>query len=149
MRVTVILFFVLVAGCVDDVGVTTHVPLADQPTFVVKVQPILAERCANPGCHGDTGRPLEVFAPRRHRLDPAQRYANAPLTTEELERNYANACGFLVGVADPDDSLLLRKCLPPALGGVHHEGGVIFEDTDEPDYQILRAWVASAFGEAR
>ncbi len=133
-------------GCVDGTGTVHDVPLADMTMFIEVAQPVLAARCANPGCHGDVARPLQVFASRRHRLDPADNYINEPLTLGELERNYANACGFLVGVDAAEQSLLLRKTLPAHLGGVHHEGGVIFEDTDEPDYLALRAWVGSAFG---
>lgn len=130
-------------GCLDGTGQDLVVPLADKQTFETDVMPILAQRCANPGCHGEPDRPLEVYAVLRHRLDPADRWRDVPLSEMELSRNYAHACGFLAGIDTSEDCLLLRKTLPESAGGAYHAGGVIFEDTSEPDYQTLQRWVSS------
>lgn len=135
---------VLTAACVAGPGDPLALPAADRMVFEATVQPALAERCANPGCHGRVDRPLEVYATYQHRLDPVDVHAGTPLTAEELDRNFERARAFLFGAATAEDALLLRKTIPRELGGVHHGGGVVFEDTWEPDYQALRDWARHA-----
>ncbi len=129
------------AGCIADVGSWEAMPPADAERFRLEVQPILADRCANPGCHGNDVRPFRVYAPLRHRMNPADLYLNTPLSPAELESNFADACAFMIGMDGPRDSALLLKPLPAAAGGLSHGGGVIFEDDMEPEFQILSSWV--------
>lgn len=136
-------------ACVDGLGPATPMPPASYSQFVTEVQPVLADRCAAPSCHGDASRPLEVFAPRRHRLDPAATFLALPLTDDELWHNYLGACAFLVDVIDPAGCELLTKALSPSFGGAEHEGGVIFADPSDRGYDALRRWVVGALAEER
>lgn len=47
----------------------------------------------------------------------------------------------LVDFEDPDQSLLLRKPLAEEAGGVEHEGGPKFFDTEDGAYQDFKAWI--------
>lgn len=136
-------------ACVEGPGEPVGLPVADRAGFVAEVEPILGVSCANPSCHGDASRPLEVFAEHAHRLDPEWLHRDLPLTEEEHARNFARARSFLVGVADPDACALLYEPLAPSAGGAGHGDAIIvWEDTTDPDYGVLRAWIATALEEA-
>lgn len=107
--------------------------------FVEQAQPVLAERCANPSCHGNGARPLSIFAPRRHRAAPADIYLDKPLTEDELEHNYYQAAVFVADAPAPEESLLLVK---PRSSD--HGDGLVFLDPVEYDLRRLRAWVHAA-----
>ena len=137
------------AACVSGPGEMAAPPAPDWDMWVDEVQPVLAEHCANPSCHGNVDRPLEVFAVHRHRLDPADTYLDAPLTTEELTVGYEKARAMIVPGEYADDCLLLRKPEPTHLGGAPHQGGVQFEAPEyDPDYQALRVWIELVAEEA-
>jgi hypothetical protein len=82
--------------------------------FVHDVQPMLRERCAGSSCHGS---PI------------ADLYLSCGDTEAELRWNYFAA----VAHVDASVSLseLLRRPLSKQRGGSFHEGGTIFEDTDD------------------
>lgn len=133
------------SGCLaDEHQAWVPLPAADLQTFAAEVQPILAARCANPSCHGMAGRPLEVFAPQRHRADPADLHRDLPLTEAELAANFFRASAFLLDGRGPADCPLLTKPLAESAGGVAHVGGAQFYDTDEVEYARLLAWIEEA-----
>lgn len=133
----------LLTGCIEDPG-ERALPAGDPIAFEVDVQPVLAASCANPACHGAVERPLQTYAVRLHRLDPADLYLDAPLTSEELRRNQRSAEAMLSGFAAAADSPLLTKPLAPEQGGSTHTGGVQFHDPTEPGYRALTAWADDA-----
>lgn len=133
------LVVVLASGCVSAPGEIAAPERGSVAAFVELAQPVLAERCANPSCHGDASRPLSLFAVRRHRLDPRDVYLETPLSDEEVAHNFAQTAAFLEGVSRASDSLLLRK--PLARDGVAHRGGAVFPDDGDYGYQRLRAWI--------
>lgn len=134
----------LAAACVTGPGGEPLALDVDYAVFVEDVQPVLSDRCANPACHGAQGRPLEVYAVHQHRLDPAEVFADTPLTPAELSLNFHRACGFLVDLERDDDCLLVRKPLAEAAGGVAHEGGDVWSDSSSPELQALRDWIEGA-----
>ncbi len=127
-------------GCAGFDGVE---PLAepDFEYFVDNVQPILSSRCANPSCHGESTRPLEVFAVHAHRLEPTDVFLDEPLTEEELWMNYLRASGFVAVDGPASDSLILLKPLAPEAGGGAHHGGTQFMDADCAGYRTLETWI--------
>ncbi|MCC6623909.1 MAG: hypothetical protein IT385_21805 [Deltaproteobacteria bacterium] len=147
MRPRVALALALIASGCDVEGGVMPVPPASYEAWVAEVQPVLAARCAEPTCHGSSSRALEVFALGLHRMDPRAVHRADPLTDAELRAGFLSSCGFLVDIARPEASLLLRKPLARAAGGAGHAGGVVFEDTSDRDYRALSAWVARAFVE--
>lgn len=143
----ILVLFVFLAGCVgcvDGSGETAILPEADFDTFVSIVQPILSEKCANPSCHGNPDRPLEIYAVSQHRLDPAIVFLDVPLTDEEVKLNFHRACAFLADVDDPKECALVQKTLSETYGGARHGGGIIFENPTDPDYLEILAWIEDA-----
>ena len=135
-------------GCVVGPGTGAPLPLGDPQVFAEEVQPVLAAGCANPSCHGSADRPLELYAPFMHRLDAERVHLDEPLTETELELNRRRSAALLQDCEDPDLSVLLTKPLAPDAGGCEHEGGVIFEDAWEQDYEALRGWASQAIEQA-
>ena len=128
-----------VLGCGPDPGGFLPVAIGDAATFRSEVEPLLEERCANPSCHAGADRPLEIYAPLRHRLNPDNIFVDEPISDEELTLNQQRAACF---INDLDHgSSLARKPLPIEEGGVGHAGGIIFPRGDDPAYLPLRAWV--------
>ncbi len=131
-------------GCAElDAADTLTEP--DFEYFVEHVQPVLSSRCANPSCHGDSTRPLEVFAVHAHRLNPADVFVDAPLTEEELQMNYLRACGFLAIDGPASDSMIMLKPLAQEAGGGRHFGGAQFMDADAAGYRALETWIDGRF----
>jgi hypothetical protein len=130
------------AGCVEGPGPGDGFVALDYEVFVAEVQPLLADRCANPSCHGTPERPLEVFAVHKHRLDPDTVYLDAALTDDELGLGFLRASALVSPDEAPSLSPLVRKPLGVAAGGAPHVGGVQFERDDDPDYLTLLAWVS-------
>ncbi len=133
----------MLPGCPEVDNPYRPLPEPDFAGFGPAIQPIVASRCAATACHGSTDRVMTLYAVGY--LRAAGSFPGTPLSAElsdgELAWNYDALRIRLFGASDPDDSLLLRKCLPPALGGIRHaDGEVVFTDRDELDYQILRQW---------
>ncbi len=115
-------------------------PPLSKELYASEVQGVLGPSCAAPGCHGDPTRPLELFEPGWHRADPDRRFLNEDLDEDELQANFERARAFVA--PDPEQSLLLLKALEPERGGVAHDPGPSWLDTDEPDYQTVLFWAA-------
>ncbi len=131
-----------IAGCgAPDPG-SSPVPLLDQAVFGAEVQPVLAERCANPTCHGRPERPLSIYAPRRWRADPRRVHLDEPLTADELRHNYVASCALAAEAERPEDALLVRKPLG-AEGGLYHGGGPVFDGVADDGYRVVLAWIAA------
>jgi hypothetical protein len=129
-------------GCIDGPQSSPFAMNADFDVFVDDVQPILSSRCSNPACHGAEGRPLEIYAVQQHRLDPKLAWSTEPLTDQELLLNFYRACGFMVDLEYADECDLLLKPLNAGAGGSEHVGGSQFNETSNPEYELIRAWIA-------
>jgi len=136
------LLVIALAGCANVEPGATEVARLDRVQFAATVQPILAESCANPSCHGRPERALSLYAPRRFREDPSRTYLDEPLTAEELEHNFC-ASSALVDPSAIDQSPLLRKSLGEKSGS-HHGGGVVFDGPNDDRYRTLRVWAEGA-----
>ena len=147
--VTTFVIFGLAAGCVDGPGAAESLPAADYRDFVVEVQPVLDNLCANSSCHGDAGRPLETFSVGEHRLDVQQLDSTDALSDEELLSNYLSSLAFLVDIETAADSGLLAKPLALEAGGSEHVGGVQFNSVDEAEYRIMLRWAQGALSAPR
>ncbi|MFM8289363.1 MAG: DUF1549 domain-containing protein, partial [Planctomycetaceae bacterium] len=101
---------------------------AEPPGFRLDVQPVLTRWGCNMGaCHGaQAGKKSFKLSLRGY--DPFADYA-------AITRQWQ---GRRIDLEHPDDSLLLRK----ALGELAHGGGSRL-DADDPDFQVLRGWVAA------
>ncbi len=133
-------------GCGSGPGPGTGpaLPAGDFAAFTSDVQPLLAEECGNPSCHGSEARPLALFSLHQHRRDPADVFRDLPLTEEELWLNYVGVLAFLDQIDDASRSLLLTKPLSPSSGGGDHVGGVQFEDRRSYGYRLLLGWAEAA-----
>ncbi len=101
--------------------------LADEPSFLLDVMPILAKAGCNAGtCHGNAGGKGGFKLSLRGQY-PAADY-------RALTRQHS---GRRVDLVSPADSLLLRK---PTMQ-LAHEGGRRFAD-DSWEYNVLRDWLA-------
>ena len=101
----------------------------DYQTFVNRVNPVLGRSCSAGNCHGSAGNAL---------------YLTCGTSPEAVRWNYF-AVGDYVSV-DTGASEILRRALSPAVGGVYHEGGTIFETTDDSGYQALVGWATEKGG---
>ena len=101
----------------------------DFKTFVSRVNPAIGSRCSAGNCHGAAANSL---------------YLTCGSTPEAARWNYF-ALGDYVSV-DTGASEILRRALSPESGGVYHEGGTIFESTEDPDYQGFVAWATEKGG---
>ena len=129
---------------------SASLPDVDFAYFVKHVQPILEHRCAFFACHGSRERFLQIYQEARLRENPDPEpifEAPAPLTPEELQRNFEQTAGMLYGFDDPQASPLFSKPLQP---GTRHAGATLFEGPDvflnreDPDYQTLLRWARGA-----
>ncbi len=133
--------------------------LLDYDAFVCDVMPTLVRRCSFPACHGSAEHALRVYSPGKLRLgDPTSRDArDAPLTAEELARNFDSAVGVTRGASavqraalDRQAIPLLQKPLAARFGGDEHQGTGIFPTPphatpeDDPEWLLLENWVAGA-----
>lgn len=91
--------------------------------FVDDVQPVLRERCAGASCHGAASAGLKLACGD---------------DDGELRSNFHAVVRYVNEVAVSSE--LLRRPLAQARGGVYHEGGDVFGDTDDPGYRALRAF---------
>lgn len=90
--------------------------------FVSDVSPVLA-RCSGGSCHGTPTATL---------------YLTCGETEAEQRWNYFIATQHL---SDPvESSEMLRRPLSKQRGGTFHEGGTVFESTDDAGYQAIASW---------
>ena len=122
--------------------IDTQGPVRDQTAyqrFQTDVEPVLQRRCSGSECHG---------------VRVADLYLTCGSNDAERRWNFELSVRYLDEVAASSE--LLRRPLALNAGGVYHEGGDVFTDTQDPDYRKLLGWaqdVASrspellAFGE--
>lgn len=96
------------------------------PEFLEKVQPVLKKSCSAASCHGNDVADLSLTCG----------------DTEEQQRWNAWVAAQFVA-ATPEASEIVRRPLSPARGGVYHEGGVVFDGTDDDGYKAILAWAKS------
>lgn len=97
----------------------------DPPAFDVfknEVQPVL-KACSAGSCHGNIVADFQLVCPD----DDAHVRWNAYIAAQFLSKT-------------PEASELVRRPLDPARGGVFHEGGIVFNDPNDADYQKLVSW---------
>jgi hypothetical protein len=104
----------------------------DYATFTANVNPMLGARCAAGNCHGSPGNSM---------------YLTCGATDEQARWNYFEVGDYVSRI--PRTSEILRRALDPAAGGTFHEGGTVFETSDDPDYQALLDWATDKGGPNR
>jgi hypothetical protein len=112
--------------------------------FEQEVYPVLLRDCAFSACHGSSLRFFQVLGPGRGRLLATTRPLD-PTTPEEIMYSYERASSMIDAVA-PQSSLLLRKPIEVAAGGIGHEGvdslgRNVYQSAAEPGYMALTRWV--------
>ncbi len=138
-------------ACSEHAGSeSASLPDVDFDYYVKHIQPILEHRCAFFACHGGKDRFFQIYQEARLREipdpDPILE-APAPLTYEELRRNFEQTAGMLFGFDNPENSPLFSK---PLSSGTRHAGSTLFEGPDvflnrqDPDYQTLLRWARGA-----
>jgi hypothetical protein len=141
-----VVWALFVAACVEEPA-PLPLPEGDPALFAARAEPVLEARCADPGCHARRERPFALYAPGRHRADPARLYLDEPLTAEELAANRRAVDAFALAPLAAGEPLaaclVVRKPLAVAAGGAGHEGGEIFMSTDDPGYLALAAYLAT------
>ena len=133
-------------GCAEAEGDLT-IAAPDRARFDAEVWPILVRDCGFSECHGSGTRFFRVVGPGHERLDPLTRPTDA-VTPAELQLSYDRARS-MIEVADPEQSLLLRKPLAAAAGGSGHLGldgfgRNVYQKLDDPNFQTLVRWVIGA-----
>lgn len=134
----------LLGGCMSPSEASRPIRALDEDVFVAKVQPILAERCGNPTCHGRPDRPLSIYSPLRWRADPERTFFQEELSDEELNHNFSVSSVFASETESPEEALLLRKALGE-VASTYHGGGVVIEATSDHDYFIMLRWVQTGW----
>jgi hypothetical protein len=111
----------------------------DYHVYKTKIEPIFLKkrpthaRCVV--CHEAANHPF--------RLEPLDKGA-AGWTEKQSRKNFEMA-SHLVKPGDPLASLLLVQPLAQSAGGAEfHSGGRQFASQDDPDWQVLAAWVKGA-----
>lgn len=140
-------------------------PALDLEYYKCNVHPIVQRGCSMMACHGtEIGRAYRVYARGRLRNDevvnrtgtciPSTGQVNLreegtgtvmcegwlPHTAREWKKNYDSARSFMLDVADPAQSDLLRQ---PVVGGKPHIEVKLFRTTDA-DYLTIHAWLSGA-----
>jgi hypothetical protein len=139
--VTLLCVFVPFSRAQSSGAPDKQAPNLDYEFFKTRVEPIfLKKRSADHArcyvCHQDAhhnGGPLSV-----EMLMPGKNF-----WTEEQSRHNFEIVSRLVVPGDPDASFLLHMPLAPEAGGLAdtHQGGRQFASQDDPDWQIIKAWV--------
>ena len=129
----------LLAGACTTGEPTAAVSRLDVDVYVRDVYPYMAARCGTLDCHGMAGRPLRIYSELSLRASADLR--GKPITMAEQVANVHSVEGVDPGAA-PDDSMVLRKPLAKALGGIDHKGLELWPDCTAPGYLCLRGWLA-------
>lgn len=150
----------LLSACAPDepgLEVTDPSALLDYNAFICQAQPVLIRRCSYLACHGEDTHALRLYSAGKLRLTPPQTRddRDAPLTADEIDRNFMSSAALLLGSTADDRANvdltklpLLRKPLAARFGGDEHAGVGIFPvppnespDTDA-EWQALVSWVS-------
>jgi len=131
----------LVASACGGVSGGGSQPLVelDGDGYASEVHPILEARCATLDCHGVDDRPLRLYAETGLRLQGDLR--DQPVQADELTAD-VRAIEAIDPGAEPADSLMIRKPLAEAAGGVFHEGGDLWTSKDDPQLLCVLAWLS-------
>jgi len=147
-------------------AIAATLPALDLEYYKCKISPIFQRGCGQMACHGtETEHPFRLYSRGRLRnkqmvfpvttclenpnvkVDLQVRGSGTVMcegwsahTPEEWKKNFDSARSFMLGVGNPDDSLLLREA---AQGGLPHAQVKLFASGD-PDYQTIRSWLAGA-----
>lgn len=125
-------------ACIDTGGLA-YLPRPSRAEFESEAGPILAKRCGDASCHGAPEHPYRVFAVGRFRMEPGDVFTSKPLTSLEIDANYAMTLGFL-DAPRARNTTLVRKAL--GLGGAGgHKGGAVFAHPSDPECRALTAWI--------
>lgn len=153
-------------GTTDCLPATTAtLPALDLDYYKCNVHPIFQRGCGQLACHGtDTGHAFRIYTRGRWRNDQQVQAVTTcldtgqivnlqmmgtatvmcegwlPHTTEEWKKSFDSSRSFMLGVTNPDDSLLLRE---PAKGGLPHAQVKLFAQGDA-DYQTIHNWLGGA-----
>lgn len=144
---------------------TAMLPALDLEMYKCQVHPIFQRGCGMLACHGnETEHELRIYTRGRWRNDqvvnrtgtciPQTGQVNLqvagsgtvmcegwlPHTAEEWRKSYDSSRSFMLGVANPTDSLLVRE---PTTGGLPHAQVKLFTPGDS-DYQTIVAWLGGA-----
>ncbi|KPF49797.1 hypothetical protein IP87_04675 [beta proteobacterium AAP121] len=114
-------------------------PVLNQPLPVTLNGSTSINTCASGGCHDNTtgtGGALRLLG-QATAVDPATLSADA-IRASDMYKNYYSSLGESV-VGAPDQSRMLNK---PLVRGVLHGGGLIFENTDSREAQLIRYWIS-------
>lgn len=130
----------LMTGCAGPASGDIDVRWLGYEEYVANVQPILAEACGNPSCHGRADRPFAIYSAKRWRADADRLFLDEPLTDDELEHNYSASCVFSTEAETPQDAMLLRKPLG-SHAGAYHGGGDVFRGVTDRDYRKILQWI--------
>ncbi len=95
----------------------------DFDTFVNEVNPMLVKNCAAGNCHGSPANAL---------------YLTCGDSDEQVRWNYFAAGDYVA--SNSQNSEILRRGLAPEQGGTYHEGGTVFANVDDPNYETLKSW---------
>ena len=95
----------------------------DYQYFQSNVAPFIQSTCASGNCHGTKSNELYLLCGS----DQAQ-----------LDWNYFTASQYISN--PPSASELIRRPLAPQSGGSFHEGGTIFQNASDPNYQAFLTW---------
>ena len=119
-------------------------PQSPKERFEAEVMPALERRCAAATCHGV----LPLAEARGEVIDRSQLFID--ITEDgriaDPEQAYAIVKTRINTVERAELSSLLRKPLARELGGVPHLGGAVLESRSEPDYVLIRDWIAMETG---
>jgi YVTN family beta-propeller protein len=118
----------------------TAAPSLDFEFFREKVQPIfVTERMDHARCIVCHGDPESNLHPHLAELTPGTLLWNE----EDSRKNFAEYSKFVVP-GSLKSPLLVHPLAPEAGGDPDHLGGKQFKSQDDPDWQILKAWVMGA-----
>jgi hypothetical protein len=136
----------LVSACHSDPGWSGQLPAPDFELFRSQAYPVLMSDCAFSECHGSPRRFFQVYGPGRTRLLSTTKI-DGPVTVSELQVSFEHARSMLASNGDTSvmTSLLLRKPLAAAAGGVGHRGvddygRNVYATPEAAGYQALSRW---------
>jgi len=138
--ITVALLALMLAKLVAQQPAASASPALSYEFFKTRVQPILLKK--RPGharciaCHGQGTTPLS--------LQPLP--AGRTTWTEEESRKNFDALRRVATPGNPKSRLLVHPLEEKAGGDFYHNGGKHFASQDDPEWQILKAWVMGDTG---
>ena len=134
MRITLVLLALMTAGAQAQQPASSS-PSLNYEYFKTKVQPIfLAKRPGHArcvSCHS-SGTPL--------RLQPLAK-GSATWSEEDSRKNFEAVKRFVLPGSTAKSMLLVHPLAEQAGGDFYHSGGKHWDSQNDPEWQILKAWV--------